>query len=361
MRPVDPFTGLASLDPATCFRRSRSCSISRNFTKPSATKAASAADCFSLTPPVFRRFRSLVGRPTRSHQRAEILRTIRSVVGVASGDPTDRGVVLWTRLAPKPLEPGGGLDAENVEVTWEIAGDEAMRNVVQPRHDDRHAAARPFGARRGRRPRARSLVLVPLPRRRRREPDRPHAHDAGAPMPIPPKCDSRSLPASTTNTGYYTAYEHMAKDELDLVFHLGDYIYEYKGMEGEERVRKHVGDEIMSLDDYRIRHAQYKSDPLLQAMHARCPWLVVWDDHEFDNDCANDISEEEGIRSGRLSYAPCAQLTRRTTKMMPLRRHVAAARPEHAAVSQDSVRPARRISDARHAPISHRSAQRRQG
>jgi alkaline phosphatase D len=85
----------------------------------------------------------------------------------------------------------------------------------------------------------------------------------------------------------------MAKDELDLVFHLGDYIYEGKGREG--RVRMHVGEEIMGLNDYRIRHAQYRSDPLLHRMHALCPWFVTWDDHEFDNNCANDISEEEGV------------------------------------------------------------------
>src|SRR5690606_35086387 len=82
-------------------------------------------------------------------------------------------------------------------------------------------------------------------------------------------------------TGLFTAYEHMAADELDLVLHLGDYIYEKGGREG--LVRRHVGQELATLDDYRIRHAQYRSDPLLQAAHARCPWLVTWDDHEVDN------------------------------------------------------------------------------
>jgi alkaline phosphatase D len=66
-------------------------------------------------------------------------------------------------------------------------------------------------------------------------------------------------------------------------------------MEGPGRVRKHIGEELLTLDDYRVRHAQYKADPLLQAMHARCPWMVVWDDHEFDNDCANDICEDRGV------------------------------------------------------------------
>jgi alkaline phosphatase D len=108
----------------------------------------------------------------------------------------------------------------------------------------------------------------------------------------------------------------MAKEKLDLVFHLGDYIYEGAGKDG--GVRRHVGKEPDSLDDYRIRHAQYKTDPLLQAMHARCPWMVVWDDHEFENNCANDISEDESVD-------PVDFLIRRANayqayyEMMPLR------------------------------------------
>ena len=95
--------------------------------------------------------------------------------------------------------------------------------------------------------------------------------------------------------GYYTAYERMAQDELDLVFHLGDYIYEYvAGNQG--TVRKHHGNEIESLSDYRVRHAQYKMDASLQKMHARCPWFVTWDDHELDNNCADDISEQKNVK-----------------------------------------------------------------
>jgi alkaline phosphatase D len=94
-------------------------------------------------------------------------------------------------------------------------------------------------------------------------------------------------------TGFYTAYEHMLREDLDLVFHLGDYIYEGAGLD--RRIRKHLGPEIVTLDDYRVRHAQYKSDPALQAMHGAAPWLVTWDDHEFDNNCASDVSEEVGV------------------------------------------------------------------
>ena len=94
-------------------------------------------------------------------------------------------------------------------------------------------------------------------------------------------------------TGYYTAYEHMIQEDLDLIVHLGDYIYEGAGKEN--RVRKHTGDEIISVADYRNRYALYKTDPALQAAHAAAPWLVTWDDHEVDNNYASDISEELSV------------------------------------------------------------------
>ncbi len=117
--------------------------------------------------------------------------------------------------------------------------------------------------------------------------------------------------------GLFTAYERMAEDELDVVFHLGDYIYEYAGTD--RRVRKHVGAETQSLDDYRIRYAQYRTDPNLQRMHARCPWIVTPDDHEVENDYANAISEDTKVD-------PVDFLERRARafqayyEMMPLRK-----------------------------------------
>ncbi|HET6424799.1 MAG TPA: alkaline phosphatase D family protein, partial [Planctomycetaceae bacterium] len=116
--------------------------------------------------------------------------------------------------------------------------------------------------------------------------------------------------------GLFTAYAQMARDDLDLVFHLGDYIYESGGRDG--RVRKHAGNEIKSLADYRVRHSQYRSDPLLQHMHGVCPWLVTWDDHEVDNNYAAEISEEKDVD-------PVAFLQRRASayqayyEAMPLR------------------------------------------
>jgi alkaline phosphatase D len=89
--------------------------------------------------------------------------------------------------------------------------------------------------------------------------------------------------------GHYGAYRNMAKEDLDLVIHLGDYIYESSW--GDNKVRSHGAPEPITLDDYRSRYALYKSDPDLQAAHAAFPWAAVWDDHEVENDYADDHSE----------------------------------------------------------------------
>ena len=198
-------------------------------------------------------------------------------VGVASGDPTSDGVVLWTRLAPEPLDPCGGMDPDTVDVAWEIAEDDAMRRIV----------------RRGLQVASPELAHSVHVEADGLEPDRWYWYrfrvgDAESPigrtrtMPAldatPEKLRFAFASCQDYEDGYYTAYEHMAKDDLDLVFHLGDYIYEDAATDG--HVRKNVGKELESFDDYRLRHAQYKTDPLLQAMHARCPWIVTWDDHE---------------------------------------------------------------------------------
>ena len=213
-------------------------------------------------------------------------------LGVASGEPTSSSVVLWTRLAPKPLEPDGGMRPVAVEVMWEIAEDESMKKVV----------------RRGTAIATHHLGHTIHVQPESLKPDRWYwfrfrAGDAESPIGrtrtfpesavLPEKVKFAFASCQHFEHGLFTAYEQMAKDDLDLIFHLGDYIYEYEGKDN--KVRKHIGKETGSLSDYRVRHAQYRSDPLLATAHARCPWLVTWDDHEFDNNCAGDISEEKGI------------------------------------------------------------------
>jgi alkaline phosphatase D len=238
-------------------------------------------------------------------------------LGVASGDPDQQSVVLWTRLAPEPFQPSGGMPAQNVEVAWQIADDEAMKSIVA----SGTAVATPQLGH--------SVHVEPRGLRA----DRWYFYQFRVGDITSPIGRTRTLPAAGSSPGQvkfavtscqnyeqglFTAYEQMVRDEPDLVFHLGDYIYEYAaGRTG--KVRTHLGDEIQSLDDYRIRYAQYRSDPLLQAMHHGCPWMVTWDDHEFDNNCAGAVSEEKGVD-------PITFLVRRVNayqayyEMMPLRR-----------------------------------------
>ena len=84
--------------------------------------------------------------------------------------------------------------------------------------------------------------------------------------------------------GYFTAYQFMRTEDVDLLMFLGDYIYEYGP--GRKGVRTHDSGPLISLDDYRKRYVLYKKDQNLQAMHATCPWLMTWDDHEVQNDYA---------------------------------------------------------------------------
>lgn len=212
-------------------------------------------------------------------------------LGVASGDPTADGFVIWTRLAPKPLE-GGGMPAEAIEVDWQVAEDEQMMKVVR---SGKAIATPDWG----------HSVHVEVAGLR---PNRWYFYQfraGGEPSPVG---RSRTFPAPNAmskrlrfafascqhyENGYYTAYEHMRDEDLDLAIHLGDYIYEGPAKDG--LVRKHNSPEIDSLDDYRNRYGLYKSDAALKAIHGHLPWLVTWDDHEFDNNYANDISELPGI------------------------------------------------------------------
>ena len=208
-------------------------------------------------------------------------------LGVASGDPLTDRCVIWTRLAPSPLEPLGGMDGVRAVVGWEVAHDPGFRQVVR---SGRHTAAPELGY----------SIHVDVDGL---EPDRWYFYRFHVPGGASPVGRLRTAPTGDSDAplrlafascqhyeqGLYTAYEHMAGEELDLVAHLGDYIYETATIGG--RVRAHHGREIMTLDDYRTRYAQYKSDAALQAAHAHCPWIVTWDDHEVDNNYADLVGE----------------------------------------------------------------------
>jgi alkaline phosphatase D len=209
-------------------------------------------------------------------------------LGIASGDPTHDSVVLWTRLAVDPLN-GGGMPAVAVAVEWTVATDPRMQHVVR----QGAAVANPEH---GHSIHVRVTGLAP---------DRWYWYRFRAGSALSPIGRTRTFPAPDSQprmfrfafascqnweSGFYTAWEHLAQEDIDFVIHLGDYIYEDGASAGS--VRQHVPtSKLATLDDYRNRHAQYRSDPNLQAAHARFPFIVTWDDHEVENDYAGDVSE----------------------------------------------------------------------
>ncbi len=211
-------------------------------------------------------------------------------LGIASGYPLPGGVVLWTRLAPEPLAPGGGMPPLVVPVRWEVADDEAFARLA--------ASGTAWAT-----PELAHSVHVEV---EGLAPDRWYWYRFQAGDATSPAGRTRTAPAPGTTParlrlafsscqqyeqGYYAAYRHAAQEDIDLFLHLGDYVYESSW--GTPHVRRHGAPEPYTLDDYRARFALYKTDPDLQAAHARCPWLVTWDDHEVENDYAGERSEND--------------------------------------------------------------------
>lgn len=216
-------------------------------------------------------------------------------LGIASGEPWPDGFVLWTRLAVNPVaEDGlGGMPSRNVAVAWEVAEDPAMRRTVARgvEHARIETAHSVHVEVKGLKPGREYFYRFRSGR---------HLSQVGrtltspAPGETPAALAMAFASCAQYEHGYFTAYKRLAEDHPDLVLHLGDYVYEYKKdsyVIGGGNPRDHEGPETVSLAGYRQRHAQYKADADLQAAHAIAPWLVVWDDHEVDNNWADDIPE----------------------------------------------------------------------
>jgi len=218
-------------------------------------------------------------------------------LGIAAGDPTPDGFVIWTRLAPRPLEMGHGMPSTPVPVKWEVAADRGFSNIVQK--DE--AVARPEMG---------HSVHVEV---EGLEPGREYFYRFTAGAERTPSGRAKTAPAPGVRVaqarfgilgcqayeqGFYTAHRKAATEDLDFVYCYGDYIYEgrgnrtYTGSGGTiENPRQHLGGECYSLDDYRRRYAQYKLDTDLQASHAAAAWFVTWDDHEIANNWVSDVDD----------------------------------------------------------------------
>lgn len=218
-------------------------------------------------------------------------------LGVAAGDPLPDGFVIWTRLAPRPLEPDHGMPSAPVPVTWEVAADQGFNTIVQKgeaiaRPELGHAVHVEVG---GLQP-ARPYFYRFMAGRERsgvgRAKTTPVVGSALAAIKF------GVLGCQAYESGYYTAHRKIAAEDLDFIYCYGDYIYEGRGnriygtTSPQENPRVHLGGEIYSITDYRQRYAQYKMDADLQASHASTAWFTTWDDHEIDNNWVADLDQD---------------------------------------------------------------------
>ncbi|MDQ0777666.1 alkaline phosphatase D [Streptomyces aurantiacus] len=218
-------------------------------------------------------------------------------LGVASGDPQATSVLLWTRLAPTPYQADSGLPPERVTVRWELAHDERFRHIVRrgaaiahPEfHHSVHVEVGHLDSDRIFYYRFRAGSWVSETGRTRTAPSSRARVD---------QLTLAAVSCQAYHEGYFTAYGHLAEDDVDVVFHVGDYLYEYavSSVGGARNYTDRVlpdlfNRETITLEDYRLRYALYKTDPDLRAAHAAHPFVVTWDDHEIENNYADDIPE----------------------------------------------------------------------
>lgn len=221
-------------------------------------------------------------------------------LGIASGDPAPDGFVIWTRLAPEPLASDGGMGIGVAPVKWEVAADDRFAEIVA----GGEALARPELAH------SVHVEVAGL------QPDRPYWYrfEVQGERSIRGRARTLPLPGATPTAlrfgvagcqnyeeGYFTAFRHLAREELAFVYHYGDYIYEYGGdavrpsWGGDliEPVRRHEGRMLYDIGDYRQRYAQYKMDADLQRAHAAHAFLTTVDDHEVENNWVGTVPQDD--------------------------------------------------------------------
>ena len=207
-------------------------------------------------------------------------------LGVASGDPDAESVVLWTRLAPLPLE-GGGMPPDDVRVLWEASANTDFTTLVAvgseiATAENAHAIH----------------ALASLPpgswfyRFRAGQYTSPVGVTRAAPTGDVAEFSFAAASCQHYEAGYYAAHRDIAELAPDFLLWLGDYIYEGAGAkDADPDERTHLGPEATTLEEYRNRYARYKSDENLQAAHAACPWFIIWDDHEVENNYAGLVPQ----------------------------------------------------------------------
>lgn len=224
--------------------------------------------------------------------------------GVASGDPATDAVILWTRVTPD-------VDAE-VTVSWEVATDSKFTQLVtngqMTTTKDRDYTVK--------------VDAVGL------EAGQQYFYRFKAGDTVSEIGQTRTLPEGSVASvklavmscanfpaGYFNVYEMAAQQaDLDAVVHLGDYLYEYARGEYASEHAVELGREVLPagelflLEDYRTRYSQYRSDASLQKLHAKVPFITVWDDHEVANDTWKDGAENHNDGEGDFDLRKQAAL-----------------------------------------------------
>ena len=243
-------------------------------------------------------------------------------LGVASGDPLSDGFVIWTRLAPVPMQPDYGMPPAPVAVNWQVSETENMGRIVR----EGVAMATPELG---------HSVHVEL---RGLRPGREYWYrfQAGdytsrvgrgitTPVVGSPMQSFRFAYVSCQHyeRGFFAAYRDLVEQDPQFIVHLGDYMYENDP--GRFMVRRHEGPEPVTLEQYRARYSLYRMDEDLQRAHAHTSWAFTWDDHEVDNNYANDQSQDFDNPQEFLQRRAAAYQA--YYEMMPLR---GSARPQGA-------------------------------
>ena len=219
-------------------------------------------------------------------------------LGVASGDPTAYSVILWTRLAPAPLEPAGAMAPEPVTIGWHIGADDAMSDIVASGEaitDPAHGHSAHVDVR-GLDP-ARTYWYRFFVGDYESEIGR--TRTTPAPGFMADRLVLGHVSCQRYEAAFWTAFEDLAEHDLDAVLHCGDYIYERHGRSG---VRSLDLPEPLDLEGYRAVYGAYKGDPALQAAHLVAPWIVTWDDHEVENNYQGDVPEDGSDTPDRAAF-----------------------------------------------------------
>jgi alkaline phosphatase D len=227
--------------------------------------------------------------------------------GIASGDPLADRVMLWTRVTP----PAG--HTSDIPVDWEVATDSAFTTLVA-QGQATALASKDFTVKVD----ATGLKAATAYHFRFKAYAATSTTGRTRTLPTGSVAQVKLAVFSCANypAGYFNVYADAAKrNDLDATVHLGDYIYEY-GQGGYASANAGAmgrlsapANEILTLADYRQRHAQYKTDPDLQALHAAAPMIAIWDDHEIANDTWRDGAENhQSATEGSFSVRKAAAM-----------------------------------------------------